>query len=253
MGDKVDFLPEDYVEKKTRQRTNIVCLTLFLVVMGGVACGFIVTEQRQKKMDKREDEVNARADKFRESLKQLDLLETSKRQMTQKAAVSAGLIDPVPQSLLLALITNQMPDGITVTKYQLESEEVKTKAPVTKKKAGGKKKSAAAEAKADEQPEEVKPTQMKTELELQGLAETDRQVAAYIANLQSSPLLARVDLNYSKEFFDRETETFLRSFKLSATVAPGAPVTEAQVAAIRFTGKAQDKDMSVLGWIFGDK
>ena len=32
-----NFLPEDYVEKKTQRRTNIISLTLFVVVMTGLA------------------------------------------------------------------------------------------------------------------------------------------------------------------------------------------------------------------------
>ena len=36
---KVDFLPEDYIEKKAQQRANVICLCLFLVVLAGVGCG----------------------------------------------------------------------------------------------------------------------------------------------------------------------------------------------------------------------
>jgi len=114
MKDKLNFLPEDYLEKKAQQRTNIICLFLFLLVAGGVGTCFTLVEKRQQKMRKLEAEVNQKMNRASENLQQFETLETKKKQMMSKASISALLMEPVPRSLLLATITNNLPSSVSL-------------------------------------------------------------------------------------------------------------------------------------------
>ena len=40
------FLPEDYLAQKTERRTNLICLTLFAIVMLGVFAAFWITNRQ---------------------------------------------------------------------------------------------------------------------------------------------------------------------------------------------------------------
>ena len=131
---KVDFLPEDYIEKKAQHRTNIICLTLFLLVTAGVGGGFAVTEQRQREIDAQTAKVNREMLQVSESLKQLEVLESKRKEMMKKASISASLMEPVPRSLLLATITNDLPVGVSLLKCKLDSKDISDKKTKIKKR-----------------------------------------------------------------------------------------------------------------------
>jgi uncharacterized membrane protein YeiB len=123
MSNKVNFLPEDYLDKKAQRRTNVVCLFLFILVVGGVGGAFVVTEQRQKAVKEKAAEINRQMAQAGKALGQLELLEYKKKQMETKASISAMLMEPVPRSLLLAIITNALPADVSLTEYNLSGKE----------------------------------------------------------------------------------------------------------------------------------
>lgn len=230
---KVNFLPEDYLDKKAQQRTNVICLALFFLVMAGVAAGLMVTEKRQKAMTAREDDVRKKFAKASESLKQMEVLEKKKDQMMQKASVSASLMEAVPRSLLLATVTNQLPAGISLIDFNLVSKaEKKTSAKKVsrnKKKRGKKSKDEAAAEEKD-----ITPEKLKTTIELEGIAGSDLQVAKFIAQLNRSSLFNQVNLVFSEEHTGNEGE-ILRRFKLLMVIDADAKATEDDVALARQT------------------
>jgi Tfp pilus assembly protein PilN len=217
---KINFLPEDYLERRAQRRTNIVCLFLFVLVMTGVVGAYVVTQGHKKAKDMESAQVGKELQAMHESLKQVDALETKKKQMEEKAAVSAMLIEPVPRSLLLAIITNHMPEGVSLTDYKLATKEIVDKnAEAAKKTAARDKKSRLSGAGAAETAEPSCP-QTQTLIELTGLAQNDIQVANFIANLNRSKLLGQVDLGMSKEY--KISEETLRQFKLNVILPPGS-------------------------------
>ena len=90
---------------------------------------------------------------------------------------------------------------------------------------------------------------MRTEIELGGLARTNHQVAEYMASLNESKMLGRVDLQYSKEFqFD---DSVVVRFKIKAVLASDVQITAADVAQGRRLSGKGNADGGLLGWLFG--
>ena len=126
MNENVDFLPENYFEKKAQRRANAICLALFVLVVAGVAAGFVVTERRQRAVDREAAAVTAEMSEVRVALDKLESLEKTKKQMMVKVRLIAALLEPVPRSLVLATATNNLPEGVTLTSHKLETKELKS-------------------------------------------------------------------------------------------------------------------------------
>lgn len=229
----LNFLPEDYLERKAQQRTNLVCLLLFVMVAVGVAATYLATMQNKRHLDKQANEVAGKLDSMRDILKQVEELELRRKQMETKSSICGQLIEPVPRSLLLAMITNHLPEGVSLLEYKLTNKVLADKnAPADKNL---NKKAAAVAAgkkgkKADEAAELTVP-KMQTTIKIVGLAQNDSQVAAFIANLNKSKLLSQVNLGQSKEC-TINTE-LLRQFELEVNLTPGSRATPEDVQVAR--------------------
>ena len=57
-NDAVSFLPEDYVAKKSETRANLLCLTLFGVVMFAVIGAFFVTNRQWLSVRTEQETIN---------------------------------------------------------------------------------------------------------------------------------------------------------------------------------------------------
>ena len=234
MNKNVDFLPEDYIEKKAQQRTNVICLVLFLLVTAGVGGGFAVTEQRQRKIDKRSADINREMLQVGESLKQLEVLETKRKEMMRKASISASLMEPVPRSLLLATITNNLPVGLSLLSYELKCKDASPKAENTRSRNKKGKRKITAKSQDKSQEKTVEARKWETTIELSGLAMTDIQVAELIGQLNDSALINQVNLIFSEE--KEVDEEMLRHFKLMVKLDPKVRASEEDVALARQKG-----------------
>ena len=145
--------------------------------------------------------------------------------------MTATLIEPVPRSILLACLTNNLPNGVSLTALDLsEKDKPKRMASPVKSKVSKKKgyqkpqeESVAQEAASPDEPE--------VNLEIKGLAPSDIEVASYIANLSDSILLDQVQLVQSEE---RDVEgTKFREFRLKARIRPNLKLTRKDIEAIR--------------------
>ena len=220
MKNDMNFLPEDYLEKKAQQRTNIICLVLFALVISAVSVGWFITEKRRRVMVSEQQEMVQKMTLAAESLKKLDELEKKKVLMKEKAELSAMLTEPVPRSLLLATVTNNLPSGVSLLSYELESKEVKQPAPpVSKKKTKTNK-------KEPEKPK-IKPKQFETLVDFIGVANSDLEVAQLIKDLSISHLMSNVSLSYSEEFFKNDLS--YRKFEIKSEISPEIRATEEDV------------------------
>ncbi|MBN1764706.1 MAG: PilN domain-containing protein [Sedimentisphaerales bacterium] len=227
MSNKVDFLPENYLEKKAQRRTNLVCLMLFLIVAVGVGTGLFLIQRRQSMIKAQADKINQEMVQASEALKQLEQLEEKKQEMMTKASISAMLMEPVPRSLLLATITNALPKGVSLVDYDMNCKEI-----VDKSQPSQSRNKRSRRSKKDEpKPEDVKPKKMETDIELTGLAPTDIEVAQFITNLNSSHLLSQVNLKLSEEF--EYQEDIMRRFKLEVILDPESRASQKDVELAR--------------------
>ena len=224
------FLPEDYVARKVELRANLLCLSLFGVVMFGVVAAFFVTNRQWLSVRKEQEAITVEYTDQAAKIDQLKQLESQKASMIAKAEVTTALIEKVPRSVLMAELITRMPTDITLLDLELTSKRVK-EAPAAAgagKKAGAQPKIksiggpgvVAQNPGADGAPKpeavKVKPPRFEYKLKLTGVAKVNNDIADYMAGLQDCTLLAGVELKHIKTKTIDKVD--LREFIIEATI-----------------------------------
>jgi hypothetical protein len=227
----INFVPDDYIQNNESRRTNLMYLILLVVVMTALGGSFITIQIRQRACAAKEKLVNSRMAKMHEAIKQFDELQVKKRAMMKTALVTAELLEPVPRSVLLASLTNNLPAGVSLINLNLVQKEPKptNKVVTTSKYQATQAEKAAAQAKLS--PEQL----LETHMEIEGMAPSDLQVASYIERLSNSSLLGNVALVESKEL--KIEDSTYRQFKLTAMLQKNVHLTKEDVETIK--GKAE--------------
>jgi Tfp pilus assembly protein PilN len=220
----INFVPDDYVQSNESRRANLMCLVLFSVTMAALVGTFMMLKIRQRACTAEEQLVNAKMTKMQASIKKFEDLQTKRKEMMQTALTTAELIEPVPRSVLLASLTNNLPAGVSLAKLDLvQKEPPKNSADRTRNKyqaaAGAGSKAASAEKS------------LETHMQIEGMAPSDLQVAAYIERLGNSILIDHVALVESVE--KKVDKTSFRCFKLTAMVSPEVHLTKDDIEQIR--------------------
>ena len=144
------------------------------------------------------------------------------------ALTTSQLIEPVPRSVLLASLTNNLPQGVSLLKLgllQKESGRSLQSAPTSKYQSKQAKKAANAAQVSRE-------SLLETHIDIEGVAPSDLQVAEYIGRMSNSSLLDNVALVESKEH-EVEDGTMFRRFKLTAMLKKEVHLTRDDVKNIR--------------------
>lgn len=217
----INLLPDDYMQKRAQRRANAACLVLFVVVMAGVVGADLVSHRATADIET----VRARVDQdYAEAAKlvaQLQELRTRRTTMLKQAKCTASLMEPVPRSYLLAMLTNSLPEGMSLIRFSLDTVTVLPPAPPA-----GEKGQATGNAKFDsamKNRNQPKP-RLVVEMEVTGLAHTDVEVARLIARLARNGLTDSVDLVYSQE--KKVEEAAVREFRLHLRLREGADVLD---------------------------
>jgi hypothetical protein len=227
----INFVPDDYVQSGESRRTNLMCLFLLAVVMAGLGGSFAFIKIRQRACQDREAVVNDRLTAIQKSIKQFEELQTRRKAMMKTALTTAELLEPVPRSVVLASLTNQLPPGVSLLRLGLVQKQVKNR-PTAAPAATSKFKAAQAKKEAPDQQARVSQEQLlETDIEIGGMAPSDLQVAAYIEHLSDFHLLDNVALVESKEH--TVDETTFRRFELRATIKKEVHLTAEDVELIR--------------------
>jgi Tfp pilus assembly protein PilN len=226
----INFVPDDYVQSNESRRANLMCLVLFSVVMAALGGSFVTIKIRQRACSAEESLINAKMSRMQESIKKFEELQTKRKEMMRTALTTAELLEPVPRSVVLASLTNSLPAGVSLVKVNLLQKElsksVQTSAPKTKYQAAQ-----SQQGSPDAEPKPVVEKQIQTRLEIEGMAPSDLQVAAYIERLGGSVLLTSVALVESNE--KKVEDTPFRQFKLTATLRPEVHLTKEDVEEIK--------------------
>ena len=241
----INFVPDDYTQSNESRRTNLIYLILFAVVMTALGGSFVSIKIRQRACRTSEEMVNARMTEIQEAIKQFEELQTKKREMMKTALTTAELLEPVPRSILLASLTNNLPQGVSLSEVnmiQKQSKESGAAAKTSKYQAAQAKKAAsqstgsqqAAQSQSNEpeNPEKL----LETQIAIGGIAPSDLQVASYIKQLSNSSLLDNVSLVESKEC--KLQDSTVRQFKLSAMLRKNVHLTKDDIEGIK--SKAKD-------------
>jgi len=225
----INFVPDDYVQSNESRRTNLIYLVLLAVVMAALGSSFITIRIRQRAIRNKENLVNAKMAQIQEVILQFEQLQERRRAMMKTALTTAELIEPVPRSVLLASLTNNLPPGVSLLKLRLIQKQI----PQSKPTAVTSKYQAAQANKVTPSESSISPERMlETHIYIEGVAPSDLQVAAYIKRLSASNgLLENVALVESKEH-PIEGVTF-RQFKLTAMLGKEIHLTKDDVDRIR--------------------
>lgn len=222
------FLPDDYLARKAENRTNLIGLTLFSIVIFGVVAAFFVTNRQWSTVQTQQENINVRYTKAAQQIEQLKQLESQKDQMLSKAELTTALIEKAPRSLLMADLINRMPERLALLEFNLTSKRLDTGANARRAATAGKPRSLAGRsrgsknAKPEEEEEDTRPTppRYQTTLVLVGVAPSHEDVSTYLAQLQQSPLLIDVDLKFS-EFTLLDNRQLIK-FRIEATLNAAA-------------------------------
>ncbi len=221
----INFVPDDYIQSNESRRANLMCLILFSVVMAALGGSSVAIRIRQRACAAQEKLVNTKMAKMEESIKKFEDLQTKRKEMMRTALTTAELLEPVPRSVLLASLTNTLPPGVSLTKLNMIQKEAPKAAADRAAKpkyetAGGEPEPALSAEK-----------NLETRMEIEGVAPSDLQVAAYIEHLGSSVLLGNVALVESIE--KKIGDIPFRHFKLTAMLAREVHLTKDDIDQIR--------------------
>ncbi len=231
----VNFVPDDYTQSNDSHRTNFIYLVLFAVLMTALGGSFAAVKVRQRDRIADEEFVNKKLAEEQEAIKQLEGLQAKRREMMKTALTTAELIEPVPRSILLASLTNNLPVGVSLLDLKLVQKQGKQIAPVAPasqyQAAQARKGSAAPDAK-EASAQQVNPEKLlETHIDIGGIAPSDLEVSKYMERMGNSTILDNVELVESKEY--KVDDKTLRQFKLKAMLKKDVHLTKEDVEVIR--------------------
>ncbi len=224
----INFVPDDYVQNSESRRTNLIYLVLFVIVMAGLGGSFITIKIRQRALNTKERFVNEKLMRAKESIKQFEELQAKFKIMSKTALTTAELLEPVPRSVLLASLTNNLPMEVSLLRVDLVQKEPKktgVAAAASKYQPPKNENEAASQMKTSQE------QQLETCIDIEGISPSDLQVASYIEQLSGSALLDNVALVESKEH--KIDNTVFRRFKLTAMLKKEVHLTREDIERIR--------------------
>ena len=226
----INFVPDDYVRSHESRRTNLMYLVLLMIVMMALGGSFMIIKIRQRTCNAKERLVNARLSRIQEDIQQFEQLQMKRKAMMKTALTTTELLEPVPRSVLLASLTNNLPPGVSLLRLNLIQNE-----PSPGREAATSKYQAAQVRKATTQSDVPPEKLLETHIDIGGVAPSDLQVAAYIERLSNSMLLDNVALVESKEH-KTEDGTF-RQFKLQTKLRKDVHLSKKDIDQIRIKVK----------------
>ena len=237
----INFVPEEYVQSKDSARTNLMYLMLMLIVMLGLGGSFMMIRMRQNDCKKEELAVDAKMAKAKEAMVQFQQLQEKRKIMLKTALTTSELIEPVNRSVLMAALTNKLPDGTSFLRLNIVQKEPEgaAAAAVPIKPAG--QYDAAKQKPAEEAVSKEK--LLETSIEIEGFATSDLQVAEYIRKLINSNLLRDVALVESRE--QKVKDVAFRQFKLTAMLNKNVHLTSKDIEELKKNSQGGENTVTV--------
>jgi Tfp pilus assembly protein PilN len=211
----MNFLPEDYVEKRQAARAAVVFIGLLLVVVGGIVGAYLFTQLHNKGVFDERDRVVAQYDEASKKIAEAQELQKQKELMVQKAEIATQLMERVRRSALLGELAKLLPTGVTLVSLELKTHELQGPPPA-QSDLDKARRAASGESFA------YHPPTADVTINLTGTAPTDSEVASYMSSLQKSPLLTGVSLLFSEEYKKGKDDKSVRKFSVEMHINPDA-------------------------------
>jgi Tfp pilus assembly protein PilN len=201
---------------------------LLLAMLGAIGITFGFIKMRQRAVQAELAQLNQRMSQAQQQIAQLEELKHKSKDMMKTMVMTAELLEPIPRSIVLASLTNNLPSGVSLLEFGLEEKETKIhrSKPITTAGKSQYKNKTQAKAQPD-LPEKI----VETNLQIKGIAPSDIQVASFIARLSGAILFDNVSLVESKEV---EIENIkYREFRLKAEINSDLVLTKENIDSIR--------------------
>lgn len=226
---RIDFLPNDYAQHRDSSRANLFYLVLLLTVMAGIGITFSVIKIRQRAVAKELSGITVRMSQAREQMELIEQLQARGKSMMKTASITMNLPDLVPKTIILACLTNNLPEGVSLLDLKITDKEVVADATEEKSQTQYQ---AASAAILNSAKEEGRPARfVDTHIDIIGIAPSDIEVAKYIAAIGNSFLLNSVGLVESKEH--KVGKIKFRRFKLQAVMNRRTKLTSSEVEQLK--------------------
>jgi len=221
----INFVPDDYVQQRRASRANVLYLMLLMAMLGAIGITFGFIKIRQRTVQAELAQLNNRMAEAQQQIAQLEELKTKSKTMMKTMVMTAELLEPVPRSIILASLTNNLPSGVSLLDFGLEEKETQVYK-VSAQKTGSRYNKSTANATASEPQKTVTTT-----LLIKGIAPSDIQVAGFISRLSDAILFDEVSLVESKEIEIEKIK--YREFRLKAVIQPDLALTKENIDSIR--------------------
>jgi Tfp pilus assembly protein PilN len=172
-----------------------------------VFAAFLVTNQQWNDVRAAQAAIDTETERVAREIAEMKNLERIRTHMDAKAELARGLLEPVPRSVLLAVLTNTMPSRVSLTSFELRTEVVKP--PKSDTTAAGKAgaKAGAGSTKGAKSGEAGQPIAAptppaplrRTNLIIAGVAPSLLEVGRWMTALEKVPVFASVRLELMEE------------------------------------------------------
>ena len=239
---ELSFLPDDYLERKARRRTNAICAVLFCVVISAIGGAFTVTEKSMREIEEQYAKIQDDYNNAAKRIEQVQQMQDKQRKMAQQAELTAGLLEKVPRSFILAELTNGIPEGVSLLDFRLDSV-IQSGPPARPKTAFELRQ---AQVQAQNGILNIPTPQAKhydVTMRINGVATTDDLVGDFIGSLSKSRMFNDVNLLYTEEFKSAEDKDVkMRKFQIELKLDPRAQVDIAASKAMNERSAATPMD-----------
>jgi Tfp pilus assembly protein PilN len=241
---ELSFLPDDYLERKARRRTNAICAVLFCIVISAIGGAFTVTERSMREINQQYSDIQQQYTDAAKRIEQVQQMQEKQRTMAHQAELTAGLLEKVPRSKILAEITNGIPTGVALIDINMQSQ-VMTNVPAATPKTAFEIRQAEINGGGNNTIAGIpvaQPRVYDVTMHLSGIAQTDVQVAQFIAKLNGAAMFRDVNLLVTEEWKDTTGATAdkgskMRKFQIEMKLNPNFSVDSSPAVA-----GAQQKD-----------
>ncbi len=237
----INFVPDDYIQNNESRRTNLICIGLLCIILIAIGGAFGAIKMRQRTLNNHEKSLDTEMVKKKEQIKTVEQIQQKRNAMWATATTTLDLIEPMPKSIILSLLTNYLPKDTSLMRVAMIQKEPQggIQAPAADKfqTLQDKEKQAAA-------PKPSRERMYETKMEIEGIAPSDIEVASYIEKLSSSTILKNVALVESVQMAidpkqQVKSDEKKRKFKLTAMLNKDLSLTDSDVELIAYHGNSQ--------------
>src|SRR5436853_1808305 len=121
----MNFLPEDYVEKRQATRAAVVFIGLLLVVVGGIMGAWMWKSWREyRPVLEEEARINQEFEAAGKPIAEAQEIDHERAKMVAKAELTTTLMERVRRSAILKELTDLQPKGVNMVSLELKTKEI---------------------------------------------------------------------------------------------------------------------------------